>query len=191
MCINTRNVGSRSTCGRLKSHRVGTRFCFWVSPTKNVLGRTDMRTHEWSDRQLTRTVWDISRDDRARIATCCLRTPTDIFNENYSVDETGLALCHRRFMYYHIVVCAIIVSYVNTMCSRVSSWRTSCVLQSQHCHDDGDARRDQSTTTRTVTSRSEANGCWHDGPTGDTFTSLPHSNKKSSLWSFSNNGICK
>ena len=32
------------------------------------------------------TVRDISRDDRARIATCSLRTPTYILKENDSID---------------------------------------------------------------------------------------------------------
>ena len=43
-----------------------------------------MQTSERKDRQLIRTVWDIAPDDRARIATCSLRTATDIFKENYS-----------------------------------------------------------------------------------------------------------
>ena len=34
--------------------------------------------------QMLRTVRDISRDDRARIATCSLRTPTD--RQNYGID---------------------------------------------------------------------------------------------------------
>ena len=33
------------------------------------------------------TVRDISLDDRARIATCSLRTPTDKCKENYSIDR--------------------------------------------------------------------------------------------------------
>ena len=38
--------------------------------------------------QTIRTVRDISRDDRARIATCSLRTPTDRqIKENYSIDD--------------------------------------------------------------------------------------------------------
>ena len=36
-------------------------------------------------RQSIWTVWDISRDDRARIATCSLGTATDRFKENYSI----------------------------------------------------------------------------------------------------------
>ena len=44
-----------------------TRFlCF--SPIKNVLGRTEMRTRERKEWRPIRTVWDISRDDRARTA---------------------------------------------------------------------------------------------------------------------------
>ena len=41
--------------------------------------------------QTIRSVRDISRDDRAIIATCSLRTPTDRqadrLNENYSIDS--------------------------------------------------------------------------------------------------------
>ena len=51
------------------------------------LGRIETRTR---DRilycQTIRTVRDISRDDRAIIATCSLRTLTDKFKENYSID---------------------------------------------------------------------------------------------------------
>ena len=51
-----------------------------------MLGRTDTRTRERMYCQTIRTVRDISRDDRARIATCSLRTPTDRVKENYSID---------------------------------------------------------------------------------------------------------
>ena len=44
---------------------------------KKLLGRTETRTHDRMYYQTKRTVRDISRDDRARIATCSLRTPTD------------------------------------------------------------------------------------------------------------------
>ena len=44
---------------------------------KKMLGRTETRTHDRMYCQTIRTVRDISRDDRARIATCSLRTPTD------------------------------------------------------------------------------------------------------------------
>ena len=44
---------------------------------KKMLGRTEMRTRDRMYCQTIRTVRDISRDDRARIATCSLRTPTD------------------------------------------------------------------------------------------------------------------
>ena len=53
---------------------------------KNLLGRTEMRTHERKDRKSLRTVWDISRDDWAIVVTCSLRTATDRFMENYSID---------------------------------------------------------------------------------------------------------
>ena len=40
--------------------------------------------------QTIRKVRDISRDDRAIIATCSLRTPTDRLKENYSIDDGGI-----------------------------------------------------------------------------------------------------
>ena len=49
---------------------------------KKMLGRTDTRTREKMYCQTILTVRDISRDDRARIATCSLRTPTDRLKEN-------------------------------------------------------------------------------------------------------------
>ena len=51
-----------------------------------MLGRTDTRTRERLYCETIRTVRDISRDDRAIIATCSLRTPTDRLKENYSID---------------------------------------------------------------------------------------------------------
>ena len=44
---------------------------------KQCLGRTETRSCDRIYSQVIRTVRDISRDDRARIATCRLRTPTD------------------------------------------------------------------------------------------------------------------
>ena len=44
---------------------------------KKMLGRIETRTRDRIYCQMIRTVRDISRDDRARIATCSLRTPTD------------------------------------------------------------------------------------------------------------------
>ena len=59
--------------------------CF--SRIKKMLGRIDMRTRDRIYCQTIRTVRDISRDDRARIATCSLRTLTDRLKENYSIDN--------------------------------------------------------------------------------------------------------
>ena len=51
---------------------------FWmIFAYKRMLGQTETRTRDMMYRQTIRTVRDISRDDRARIATCRLRTPTD------------------------------------------------------------------------------------------------------------------
>ena len=52
---------------------------------KKMLGRTETRTRDRMYFQTIRTVRDISRDDRARIAPCSLRTPTDRLKENYSI----------------------------------------------------------------------------------------------------------
>ena len=57
---------------------------------KKILGRIETRTRDMMYWQTIRTVRDISRDDRAIIATCSLRTPTDRqidrLKENYSID---------------------------------------------------------------------------------------------------------
>ena len=53
-------------------------------PVYKMLGRIEKRTRDRIYCQTIRTVRDISRDDRARIATCRLRTPTDR-QKNYSI----------------------------------------------------------------------------------------------------------
>ena len=53
-----------------------------------MLGRTETRTRDRTYCQTIRTVRDISRVDRAKIATCSLRTPTCRHKENYSIDYT-------------------------------------------------------------------------------------------------------
>ena len=64
--------------------------CF--SGIKKMLGRTEMRTRDRMYCQTIRSVWDISRGDRARIATCSLRTSpdrkTDRLKANYSIDDS-------------------------------------------------------------------------------------------------------
>ena len=45
-----------------------------------------MRTRDRMYCQTIRSVRDISRDDKARIATCSLRTQTDRLMENYRID---------------------------------------------------------------------------------------------------------
>ena len=57
--------------------------CF--SRIKKLLGRTETRTRDSQCVQSIRTVWDISRDDRASIATSSLLTQTDRCKENYSI----------------------------------------------------------------------------------------------------------
>ena len=58
-----------------------------------MLGRTETRTRDRIYSQTMRTVRDISRDDRARITTCSLRTLTDRLKENYSIDVSCVCLC--------------------------------------------------------------------------------------------------
>ena len=53
---------------------------------KKLLGRTETRTRDRMYLGRIRPVRDISGDDRARIATCILRTPTDRLRENDSID---------------------------------------------------------------------------------------------------------
>ena len=59
-------------------------YCF--SRIQKLLGRTETLTRDRMYLGRIRSVRDISRDDRARIATCSLRTPTDRLVENYSID---------------------------------------------------------------------------------------------------------
>ena len=50
---------------------------FWMFfAYKTLLGRTETRTRDRMYCQTIGTVRDVSREDRARIATCSLRTPT-------------------------------------------------------------------------------------------------------------------
>ena len=77
------NKQSRGRLGIRDSFR-----CFFAY-TK-ILGRTETRTRETKCFQSIPTVWDISRYDRAIIATCSLLTATDRhtyrFKDNYSLD---------------------------------------------------------------------------------------------------------
>ena len=70
--------------------------CF--SRIKKKLGRIETRTRDRIYCQTIRTVTDISRDDRAIIATCSLRTLTDRLKENYSIDY--YYYCYYYYDYY-------------------------------------------------------------------------------------------
>ena len=74
-----------------------------------MLGRTDTQTRERKDLQSIRTVWDISRDDRAKIATCSLRTATDRSKENYSID------------YYFIIIIVFVVTVIIIIMTTITS----------------------------------------------------------------------
>ena len=66
--------------------QLNTRFLRGFFAYKKLLGLTEMQKRERKEWQSIWTVSDISRDDRARIATCSLRTATDRFKEDYSID---------------------------------------------------------------------------------------------------------
>ena len=76
-----------------------------------MLGRTGTRTGERMYCQTIRTVIDIFRDDRARIANCRLRTPTDRhtdrLKDNYSIDVNGLTA------YFHLYDIGKIMCYLS------------------------------------------------------------------------------
>ena len=83
---------------------------------KKMLGRTEMRTRDRMYCQTIRTVRDISRDDRARIATCSLRTPTDRLKENYSIHvsschHTMLSMPHIYVTTFLLHTCFVIVTH--------------------------------------------------------------------------------
>ena len=71
------------------------------SRIKKIIGRTETRTRYRIYCQTIRTVRDIPRDDRARIANCSLRTPTDRqrdretdrLKDNYSIDTSSAGWC--------------------------------------------------------------------------------------------------
>ena len=86
-------VTARSACdnaGRWpfkSTHELATRFTRGFgsfSRIKKLLGRTETRTHYRMYCQTIRI--DVSRDDRAKIATNSLRTLTDRLKENYSIE---------------------------------------------------------------------------------------------------------
>ena len=69
---------------------------FWMFfAYKKILGRTETRTRDRMYGQSIRTVRDISRDDRARIATCSLRTSTDRHKENFSIDKSKILIVKK------------------------------------------------------------------------------------------------
>ena len=75
-------VHSTDTCTR-----PGLCDSFWVFfEYKKLPGRIQTRICDRMDCQSIRTACDISRDDRARIATCILLTSTDRLKMNYSID---------------------------------------------------------------------------------------------------------
>ena len=89
-------VTARSACdnaGRWpfkSTHELAIRFTRGFgsfSHIKKLLGRTETRTRDRIYCQTIQIVRDISRDDRARIATCSLRMLTDRLKENYSIDS--------------------------------------------------------------------------------------------------------
>ena len=94
------------------SATVGIRDSLWMFFSyKKMLGRSETRTRERKYLGRIRSVWDISRGDRARIATCSLQTSTDRFKANYSIDSiivvslmyTYKLLALNSILFYSIV----------------------------------------------------------------------------------------
>ena len=73
------------------------------SRIKKLLGRIETRTLDRMYLGRMRSVGDISRDDRARIATCSLRTPTYRLMENYS----------RPYRLSVMIIIAIFCNFMN------------------------------------------------------------------------------
>ena len=71
--------------------------CF--SSIEKLLSRADTQTHERKHLQSIRAVRDISRDNRARIATCSLQTATDRFKEKYSIDYRTIKRAHKAIIF--------------------------------------------------------------------------------------------
>ena len=65
------------------------------SRIKKKIGRIETRTRDRIYCQTIRRVRDISRDDRARIATCSLRTLTDRLKENYIIDYVTFCVLYN------------------------------------------------------------------------------------------------
>ena len=96
-------VGRRCTeINRCTGHPISQRF--WkLFAYKKMLGRTETWTRDRIYCQTMRTVRDISRDDRARIETCSLRTLTDL--------RPIIVLCRSTYEHRHnacVRVCACI-----------------------------------------------------------------------------------
>ena len=89
-----------------------------------MLGLIETRTRDRIYCETMRTVRDISRDDRARIATCSLRTltdrQTDRLKENYSIDCNTIGSSVDRFLYmissyYSNILVIELYSHVNAL----------------------------------------------------------------------------
>ena len=85
--------------------------CF--SCIKKMLGRIEMRTRDRIYCQTIRTVTHITRDDRARIVTCSMRTPTDRLKENYSIPNT---------------LCSVLPTVYDT-CQLLNGCLQRCIMQ--------------------------------------------------------------
>ena len=68
-----------NNCNQREAPRNHFRMFGCVSPITSLLCQNEMRTRERMECQSIRTVWDISRNDRARTATCSLQTTTYIY----------------------------------------------------------------------------------------------------------------
>ena len=95
-----------------------------------MLGRTEPRTRDRMYCQTIRTVRDISRDDRARIATCSLRTLTDRLKENYSIDDQSALKCDSTLS--QTIAMAIPSSIVQVLCNH-PGYAEERLISAYHC----------------------------------------------------------
>ena len=111
-----------------------------------MLGRTETRTRDRMYFQIIWSVRDISRDDRARIATCRLRTPTDRHKENYSIDTLSLSCYFTWFKtgqsvtpllhLERVTVMSCLINYCGFSHDyRFSFTRTFAINRSWSCHN--------------------------------------------------------
>ena len=111
-------------------YRFGSYSCI-----KKLLSQTETRTRDRMYLGRIRSVRDISREDRARIATCSLRTPTDRLMENYCIDKANMLRQHFHYCSANNYLLLSSVVYVYHVLIRLTTahWVTKS-FKSLHLH---------------------------------------------------------